>query len=96
MPPHPAALAQLGQVAWSRAWRAANLAAGLGALAALILMLATGVPQLALLAWMLGGGMLAVVIYRRQHLSSITAGMGARLGAMAGLMGFVIFGWIWR
>ena len=92
MPPHPAALAQLGQVAWSRGWRAANLAAGLGALAALILMLATGVPQLALLAWMLGGGMLAVVIYRRQHLSSITAGLGARLGAMAGLMGFVIFG----
>lgn len=92
MPPHPVALAQLGQVAWSRAWRAANLAAGLGALAALILMLATGVPQLAFLAWMLGGGMLAVVLYRRQHLGTLTAGMGARLGAMAGLMGFVIFG----
>jgi hypothetical protein len=91
-PAHPVALAQLGQVAWSRAWRAANLAAGLGALAALILMLATGVPQLAFLAWMLGGGMLAVVIYRRHHLGSISAGMGARLGAMAGLMGFVIFG----
>ncbi|HEX6906295.1 MAG TPA: hypothetical protein VF154_06795 [Terriglobales bacterium] len=92
MPPHPVALAQLGQVAWSRAWRAANLAAGLGALAALILMLATGVPQLAFLAWMLGGGMLAVVLYRRHHLGTLTAGMGARLGAMAGLMGFVIFG----
>ena len=92
MPPHPVALAQLGQVAWSRAWRAANLAAGLGALVALILMLATGVPQLAFLAWMLGGGMLAVVLYRRHHLGTLTAGMGARLGAMAGLMGFVIFG----
>ncbi|HLX74429.1 MAG TPA: hypothetical protein VKR26_06810 [Terriglobales bacterium] len=92
MPP-PVALRQLGEVAWSRAWRAANLAAGLGALAALILMLVTGVPQLAFLAWMLGGGMLAVVIYRRrQHLGALTAGMGARLGAMAGLMGFVIFG----
>jgi len=93
MPRPPVALRQLGEVAWSRAWRAANLAAGLGALAALILMLVTGVPQLAFLAWMLGGGMLAVVIYRRrQHLGALTAAMGARLGAMAGLMGFVIFG----
>lgn len=37
--------------------------------------------------------MLAVMIYRRrQHLGPMTAALGARLGAMAGLMGFVIFG----
>ncbi|HEY6937456.1 MAG TPA: zinc ribbon domain-containing protein [Terriglobales bacterium] len=77
----------------SRAWRAANLAAGLGALAALLVAVLTGVPQLALLLWMFCGGILAVAIYnRRQHLGFISAGMGARLGAMAGLMGFVIFG----
>jgi hypothetical protein len=77
----------------SRAWRAANLAAGLCGLAALLVAVLTGVPQLALFLWMFGGGILAVAIYhRRQHLGFITAGMGARLGAMAGLMGFVIFG----
>ncbi|HKW24974.1 MAG TPA: hypothetical protein VJN48_04275 [Terriglobales bacterium] len=60
---------------------------------ALLVAVLTGVPQLALFLWMLGGGMMAVVIYRRrQHLGFMSAGMGARLGAMAGLMGFVIFG----
>lgn len=64
-----------------------------GALVALLVAVLTGVPQLAFFLWMLGGGMLAVVIYRRrQHLGFMSAGMGARLGAMAGLMGFVIFG----
>ena len=75
------------------AWRAANLAAGLGALACLIIAVVTGLPQLGFMLWMLGGGMLAVLIYRRrQHLGPMTAALGARLGAMAGLMGFVIFG----
>lgn len=89
----PATLANLQPAGLSRAWRAANLAAGLGALAALLVAVLTGLPQLGLFLWMLGGGMLAVVIYRRrQHLGFLSAGMGARLGAMAGLMGFVIFG----
>lgn len=92
-PLHPVALAELKQVTWSRAWRAANLAAGLGALAALLVAVGTGLPQAGFLVWMLGGGILAVVIYRRrQRLEQITAGMGARLGAMAGVMSFVIFG----
>lgn len=89
----PALLAELGQAPRARAWWSANLAAGLGALGALLIAVVTGLPQLGFLAWMLGGGMLGVVIYRRrQRLAYITSGMGARLGAMAGLMGFVIFG----
>jgi zinc-ribbon domain len=92
-PEQPAGLAGLQPAAASRAWRVANLAAGLGALVALLVAVLTGIPQLALFLWMLGGGMLAVVIYRRrQHLGVMSAGMGARLGAMAGVMGFVIFG----
>ena len=92
-PPPPVPLAELGQVTWSRAWRAANLAAGLGALAALLVAVVTGLPQVGFFVWMLGGGVLVVIIYRRrQHLQQMSAGMGARLGAMAGLMGFVIFG----
>lgn len=92
-PEEPADLAGAQPAGPSRAWRAANLAAGLGALVALLVAVLTGVPQLAFFLWMLGGGMLAVVIYRRrQHLGFMSAGMGARLGAMAGLMGFVIFG----
>ena len=92
-PAPPVTLGELSSGTWSRAWWSANLAAGLGALGALVVAVATGLPQLGFLAWMLGGGMLGVVIYRRrQHLAHLTAGMGARLGAMAGLMGFVIFG----
>ena len=92
-PGQPATLANLQPAGLSRAWRAANLAAGLGALAALLVAVVTGLPQLGFFLWMLGGGVLAVVIYRRrQHLGFLSAGMGARLGAMAGLMGFVIFG----
>ncbi len=86
-------LAELRPAKLVRGWQAANLAAGLGALAALIVAVATGLPQLGFFVWMLGGGMLAVVIYRRrQPFPGLTTGTGARLGARAGLMGFVIFG----
>jgi hypothetical protein len=92
-PEQPAGLPGLQPAGAPRAWRAANLAAGLGALVALLVAVLTGLPQVAFFLWMLGGGMLAVVIYRRrQQLGFMSAGMGARLGAMAGLMGFVIFG----
>lgn len=94
-PEQPATLGGLRPAVASRAWRAANLAAGLGALVGLLVAVLTGLPLLAFFLWVLGGGMLAVVIYRRrQHLGFLSAGMGARLGAMAGLMGFVIFGLI--
>jgi hypothetical protein len=89
----PTTPAELGQPTWSQGWRAANLAAGLGALAALLVAMGTGLPQLGFLVWMAGGGMLAVMIYRRrQRLLQMNAATGARLGAQAGLMGFVIFG----
>lgn len=93
-PPEPSVtLAQLRPEKLARGWQAANLAAGLGALVALIVAVATGLPQLGFFVWMLGGGMLAVVIYRRrQPFPGLTMGTGARLGARAGLMGFVIFG----
>jgi zinc ribbon protein len=93
-PPEPSlTLARLRPAKLARGWQAANLAAGLGALAALIVAVATGLPQLGFFVWMLGGGMLAVVIYRRrQQFPGLTTGTGARLGARAGLMGFVIFG----
>ena len=90
---HPATLAPFHTGTLSHSWRAANLAAGVGALTAFLVALLTGLPQVGLFVWMVGGGMLAVVVYRRrQHLSHITAGIGARVGAMAGLMGFVILG----
>lgn len=92
-PEPPVTLAELQPTRLPRGWPAANLAAGLGALAALLVAVTTGLPQLGFFVWMLGGGMLVVIIYRRrQHLGQMSASMGARLGAMAGLMGFVIFG----
>src|SRR5207237_4064850 len=62
------------------------------ALAGLVIAVASGIPQLALLVWMLGSGVLAVIFYRRRQFIHLTAGMGARLGAVAGLVGFAIFG----
>lgn len=92
-PEKSATLPSLRPAGLSGAWRAANLAGGLGALVCLIVAVLTGLPQVGFLVWMLGGGMLAVLIYRRrQHLGPMTGSLGARLGAMAGLMGFVIFG----
>lgn len=90
--PRPVTLAELQPGTLKQGWRAANLAAGLGAVTALVVAVATGLPQLGFFAWMVGGGILTVFIYRRrQRLGHITAKIGARLGAMAGLMGFVIF-----
>jgi hypothetical protein len=42
--------------------------------------------------WMLGGGWLAVVLYRRRSsLLLVTSSVGGKLGALAGLLGFLFF-----
>lgn len=48
--------------------------------------------SLGFFAWMILGGILAVTFYRRRRpFPELTAGMGARLGATAGLIGFALF-----
>ncbi len=55
--------------------------------------LLSSVPFLGVLCclWALAGGAAAVALYRLRARQSVTTGMGARLGAVAGLAGFVPF-----
>jgi ABC-type antimicrobial peptide transport system permease subunit len=42
--------------------------------------------------WMLGGGWLAVTLYRRRSsLLLLSASIGAKIGALAGILGFLFF-----
>ena len=41
--------------------------------------------------WMILGGILAVNLYQKRAPGLVTGGMGARLGALSGLFGFVVY-----
>lgn len=70
------------RVNWGDALPGAVLAGGLVALAWLI-------PFLGFLLWPLAAGVLAVLLYaRRRPLREMASGMGARIGVIAGLLGF--------
>src|SRR5205085_7103762 len=73
---------------WRHAWRAAGPAgATMGALSAM--------PFLALLfpLWMFAAGALAVILYRkRTGIAALRAGLGMRLGALAGSIAFAVYG----
>jgi len=63
-------------------------AAAAGAISAVLMV----VPFAGLSLGMIFGGMLCVVLYRRRtHRKGLTTGMGARLGALSGLLGFAVF-----
>jgi disulfide bond formation protein DsbB len=73
-------------IQWDIAWRGALLA---GAGAAVL----TAIPFVSLgcCLWMLGAGALAVALYQKRVPGTpITPGMGMRLGALAGVFGFLI------
>ena len=73
--PHPSALE----------WSQALPSAGIALLAAIFLTL-VGMPAG---LGMLAAGFLSVVLYRRRcPITNVTAGMGARLGALTGVLGF--------
>lgn len=74
------------RIAWSRALPVLLLT---GFLTAAV----STVPLLEFLCclWALAGGAAAVALYRRRAEHSVTTGMGARLGATAGLAGCVFF-----
>lgn len=73
-------------VQWQYAWKGALLA-GIGAA------VLTSVPLLLLgcVFWFLSAGALAVSFYRKRIPGLITAGMGARIGALAGFFGFLVY-----
>jgi len=70
-------------------WSQALPAAGLAGLIAAVLML---IPLGAFGLGMISAGVLAVLFYRRRHPGgTLSAGMGARLGVVSGVLGFGIF-----
>lgn len=72
-------------IQWSQALPASALAAVISALLMFIPLGAFGLGMAA-------GGILAVLFYRRRNLGAdVTPGMGARLGAVTGALGFGIF-----
>jgi hypothetical protein len=77
---------QRSAVQWDLAWKGALLT-GVGAA------ILTAIPFVSIgcCLWMLGAGMLAVAMYRKQAPGTlITAGMGMKIGALAGMFGFMV------
>lgn len=81
----PSASTQATPIQWSQALPSAALA---GLVAAGMMVIPLGAFGLGMLA----AGALSVTLYRRRHpASNLTPGMGARLGAVSGAVGFCIF-----
>ena len=78
-----------GQIAWPYALRAAAVAGGSGAL--LCILLAPLLRAGFVLGMAVGGAICVALYHRRQPLAHLTSAIGARLGAAAGLFGFVLF-----
>jgi disulfide bond formation protein DsbB len=75
-----------GAIQWDLAWRGALLA-GAGA----AILSAVPIVSLGCCLWTLGAGAVSVALYQRRVPDTlITAGMGMRLGALAGVFAFVI------
>lgn len=70
---------------WPYAWRAAALA---GLTAALVMLIPFGGSVVGLVA---AGGLAVALYQRRMPSANLTATAGARLGALGGVIGFVIF-----
>ena len=87
--PAPAEVA-LRQVHWPQAFRCALPAAILATVVGFIVSLGAG-PLPGLLAWTLLSGILASAMYaRRMRPIPIVPGIGAKIGALTGLMGFLV------
>jgi hypothetical protein len=79
------AVAAATSVNWSQALRAAGLAGAL-------LGISWVIPPAMYLFWMLGCGAFGVALYhRRNPQTELTRGVGARIGAVAGVIAFGIF-----
>lgn len=84
-PGGPAYVPQVGAIQWELAWKGAFLS---GLAAALL----TALPVLSLgcCLWLLGAGALAVWLYQRRVSGALVSpGMGMRIGAVSGVVGFV-------
>ncbi|HEY4899407.1 MAG TPA: hypothetical protein VIH91_01180 [Terriglobales bacterium] len=81
----PANLSQPAAIQWELAWKGALLS-GLGA----AVLTAMPVMGLGCCLWLLGAGALAVWLYQRRVPGTlVTSGMGMRIGAVSGAVGYV-------
>jgi hypothetical protein len=77
---------QPGTIRWDLAWKGALLC-GVGA----AVLSAIPIVSVGCCLWMLGAGALSVSLYQRQMPGTlITPGMGMRVGALAGVFGFLM------
>jgi zinc ribbon protein len=78
-----------GAIEWAQAM---PVAVGTGVAATLLAFFTSRLLPATLLVWMIVGGGACVILYqRRRRQALITAGAGARLGALSGLFGFCAF-----
>jgi hypothetical protein len=78
--------AQANAIHWELAWKGALLC-GAGA----AVLSAVPIISIGFLIWMIGAGVLSVALYRRRVPDAlITPGMGMRIGALAGIFGFLV------
>ncbi len=86
-PDRPAYLPLPGVIHWPVAWKDALLC-GVGA--AVLFVVTAPAMRMGAVIWMLAGGALTVQLYRRRIAGApVTPGMGMRLGALAGVFGFL-------
>jgi hypothetical protein len=78
-----------GQVSWPYALRAAVIGGGVGSL--LCIMLAPLLKAGFIIGMAIGGAACVAIYRRRLPFAAISSTMGARLGAVAGVFGFVVF-----
>jgi ribosomal protein L40E len=72
---------------WRHALPSASTAGFAMAVASMIPVVSTFFPL-----WMIGGGLLAVMLYRRRSsLLAVSTALGGKVGALAGLLGFLFF-----
>ncbi len=77
---------QPGAIRWDLAWKGALLC-GVGA----AVLSTIPIVSVGCCLWMLGAGALAVTLYQKQVPGTlITPGMGMRVGALAGVFGFIV------
>jgi len=73
-------------IQWDLAWKGALLA-GVGA----AILTAIPLVKLGCCLWMLGAGLLSVSMYRKRVPGTlVTPGMGMKIGALAGVFGFMV------
>jgi hypothetical protein len=90
-PTHPLSWSELHGLNWSIGLRTAVLSGVISAVAAMITSAVIPVPQFSLLMWMLGGGIISVLIYRRARPIPLTPKNGGKLGALSGVVAFALF-----